>query len=83
MFPWAGFVFAGVAVGVLIVGSASGSAEKRTVAGLALAGAALIGVGFYTSSLPSIYAEASFWTSSPTYFALRVGVLYNIERGLG
>ena len=25
--------------------------------------------------MPSIYAESSFWTTSPTYFAVRVGVL--------
>jgi uncharacterized membrane protein len=75
LFPWAGFVFAGVAVGVLIAGSTIGSGERRTVAGLALAGAALVAVGFYTASLPPIYAGASFWTSSPTYFAVRVGVL--------
>jgi uncharacterized membrane protein len=75
LFPWAGFVFAGVAVGALIAGTARGASENRTLAGLAVAGAALIGVGLYTASLPSIYAEASFWTSSPTYFALRVGVM--------
>src|SRR5439155_23775846 len=25
--------------------------------------------------LPSIYRQSSFWTSSPTYFAIRVGLL--------
>ena len=36
----------------------------------------LIAVGCYSRRrLPSIYAQSSFWTSSPTYFAIRVGVL--------
>jgi len=75
LFPWAGFVFAGAAAGVLLARSATADAETRTIAGLAAAGAALIGAGFYTASLPSIYPHASFWTSSPTYFAVRTGVM--------
>ena len=70
-FPWAGFVFAGAAVGALL----SATRERRLHLGLALAGLALVGVGFYTASLPAIYRQSSFWTSSPTYFAIRVGVL--------
>jgi len=75
LFPWAGFVFGGVAVGVLIARTATAQAERRTIAALAVAGAALTGIGFYTASLPSIYSVASFWTSSPTYFAIRIGVI--------
>ncbi len=40
----------------------------------AVAGAALVGLGVYTASLPTIYAASSFWTSSPTYFVIRLGV---------
>ena len=50
-FPWAGFVFAGAATGVLLA------------------------AGFYAASLPSIYRDSSFWTTSPAFFAIRVGVL--------
>ena len=42
---------------------------------IAVCGAALVTVGFYTAGRPSIYAAASFWTSSPTWFAIRVGIL--------
>jgi hypothetical protein len=42
---------------------------------LALAGAAVVGLGFYTASRPSIYRVSSFWTSSPTWFAIRLGIL--------
>jgi succinate dehydrogenase hydrophobic anchor subunit len=32
-------------------------------------------LGFYTAARPSIYAVSSFWTSSPTWFAIRLGIL--------
>ena len=74
-FPWAGFVFAGAAVGALLAAVHEARSERRVQMGLAAAGLALVGVGFYTASLPTIYRQSSFWTSSPTYFAIRVGVL--------
>ncbi len=43
---------------------------------LGIVGSALIGIGFYAASRPSIYSVPSFfWTSSPTWFAMRVGIL--------
>ena len=83
-FPWAGFVFAGAAVGAVLLsrsdtlsqpGGAAGNGGRRMHAALALAGLALVGLGFYTASLPGIYRQSSFWTSSPTYFAIRVGII--------
>jgi uncharacterized membrane protein len=73
--PWAGFVFAGAAAGVLISASRDSRSERRLQMILAAAGASLIAIGFFASSLPTIYRQSSFWTSSPTYFAIRVGVL--------
>jgi uncharacterized membrane protein len=78
VFPWAGFVFAGGACGAVIAaadGSGPGRTEGRLQVWLSLAGAALIGAGFYAATLPSIYRQVSFWTSSPTFFAIRVGVM--------
>jgi uncharacterized membrane protein len=74
-FPWAGFVFAGAACGVLLSAARGGKAQRMLHVGVALAGVGLCGLGFYTASFPSIYAQSSFWTSSPTYFAIRVGIL--------
>jgi uncharacterized membrane protein len=74
-FPWAGFVFAGAAVGALVAAVEDPAVERRLQTWLAAAGAAFIVVGFYTASLPTIYSRSSFWTSSPTWFAIRVGVL--------
>jgi len=75
MWPWAGFVFAGGAVGALLATARDDRAERRVNAAMAVAGGALILLGFYAAARPSIYAAASFWTSSPTWFAIRVGIL--------
>jgi uncharacterized membrane protein len=75
IFPWAGFVFAGGASGALIAAARGNEAERRLQLWSGLMGAAFIAAGFYAATLPSIYRSASFWTSSPTYFAIRVGVL--------
>jgi uncharacterized membrane protein len=74
-FPWAGFVFAGAATGALIAAVPDRAAEGRLQAWLAAIGSAVIGAGFYAASLPSLYSRSSFWTSSPTWFAIRVGIL--------
>jgi uncharacterized membrane protein len=74
-FPWAGFVLAGAACGVLLAARRDEEAERRLHAWLALAGCGIVLLGYYTASLPSIYRQSSFWTSSPTYFAIRVGIL--------
>jgi len=75
MFPWAGFVFAGGAVGALLAATRHERAERRLHLILGAFGAVLIAFGFYMSGRPSIYRASSFWTSSPTWFAIRVGIL--------
>jgi uncharacterized membrane protein len=75
LFPWAGFVFAGAAAGALIA-DADARAEARLHAGLGAAAIVLIGGAYLASMRPTIYTvPVSFWTSSPTWFALRTGVL--------
>ncbi len=76
MFPWSAFVFAGGAAGALIAGARAPRDERILQAMLFAVGAALVAIGFYTAGRPSIYHPASqFWTSSPTWFAIRVGIL--------
>ncbi len=75
LFPWTGFVFAGGAVGALIAASPGARDERRLQIMLGTIGAALIAVGFATAARPSIYTASSFWTSSPTWFLIRVGIL--------
>ena len=74
-FPWAGFVFAGAGCGVLLAAARDAAGERRLQTGVATAGMATIALALYAASRPSIYRQSSFWTSSPTYFAVRVGIL--------
>jgi uncharacterized membrane protein len=75
LFPWAAFVFAGGAVGALIAASSGERDERRLHIILGTVGAALIALGFAAAARPSIYTASSFWTSSPTWFAIRLGIL--------
>ena len=75
VFPWAAFVFAGAAAGILIDDARTREAESRLNVRIALAGTALI-IGAYAASfLPTLYSRSDFWTSSPAFFFLRTGVL--------
>lgn len=74
-FPWAGFVFAGGIVGLAIDGLRTGREEARLNGMLLTAGLAITVAAYAGSHLSSIYQRSSFWTSSPSYFFLRVGLL--------
>jgi len=71
----AGFLVGGVAVGLVLDAARTLDAERRLNVILAIAGAATTAIGYATSFLPAIYREASFWTTSPTFFFLRLGIL--------
>jgi uncharacterized membrane protein len=75
LFPWAGFLTAGVLAGELLDAARSPAQERQLHAGLAAA--ALVGIvgGYAASFLPSIYANAQFWTSSPAFFFIRLGIV--------
>jgi uncharacterized membrane protein len=75
LLPWAGFVFAGAAYGSLLAQTEDNRGERLMVASLSLAGAAVLALGLITATRPSIYAVSNYWTSSPTYFAVRTGIL--------
>lgn len=73
LFPWAGFLFAGAIVGELI-DATRGRVAWRLQLSLALAALAGIALAWWASHRPSIYASAHFWTSSPTFFFIRLGL---------
>lgn len=75
LFPWAGFVFAGAAAGLIVDRVRSAPVERRMNLGFAAAGLAIGVASLGASFLPSPYPESKFWTSSPSFFFLRVGVL--------
>jgi uncharacterized membrane protein len=81
-FPWAGFVFAGAAWGALIARFDGGDPERRLQRTLGTCGVAVIATGWYLSTRPSIYHASSFWTTSPTWFVMRAGILMLLLAGL-
>jgi len=79
LFPWAGFLTGGCIVGAWLDLVASAfrrtSADARLNLWLAAIGGSVALGGYLCSFLPPLYAHATFWTSSPTFFFLRLGVL--------
>jgi uncharacterized membrane protein len=75
LLPWGGFLLAGTAVGLWLDAARDQSEERRVNIALAAIGTALALGGYGASYLPAIYASSSFWTSSPTFFFLRLGVI--------
>jgi uncharacterized membrane protein len=75
LFPWAAFLLAGGAVGVWLDAARTPSEERRVNIMLLVSGVTLITAAYAASFLPPIYAQTSFWTTSPTFFFLRLGIL--------
>ena len=74
IFPWSGFLFAGVIAGELVAAARTESDELKLQAGLLAAGLASVALGYWASFQPSIYPVANFWTSSPTFFFIKLGI---------
>jgi uncharacterized membrane protein len=76
LFPWAGYLFAGVAVGD-IVDTLRAHHKKPTVlhAALFVAGVSGIALATWASYRPALFATADFWHDSPTIFFIRLGAV--------
>ena len=75
IFPWAGFVFGGAFLGVLLDEARNPSTERRLNTWFAVGGGLLAVGAFAASHVPSLFANSEFWTSSPSFFLLRTGIL--------
>lgn len=75
LFPWAGFLLGGAVAGIWIDAARTDRQEGRLNKGFALLGGLLAAAGYGFSFLPPLYPESNFWTSSPTYFFIRLGLL--------
>jgi uncharacterized membrane protein len=75
LFPWAGFLLAGGLTGELIVAARTPLAERRLQWWLAGAGLGGMLAAWWASYRPALYPNASFWTSSPTFFFIRLGII--------
>jgi uncharacterized membrane protein len=74
LLPWAGFLTAGAAVGVWLART-DADGERRVNVALAAVGLPMAAGAYYASFLPALFEGTSFWTSSPAFFFLRLGVL--------
>ena len=75
LFPWMAFVFAGAVPGLLIARSADPKTERNVNLGFLTGGTALALAAWAASYGPTPYARSDFWTTSPSYFFMRVGFM--------
>jgi uncharacterized membrane protein len=74
-FPWMAFVFAGAVVGLALDDARSTERERLTNVTFFLAGAATACIAYRLSFLPTWYPVSRFWTTSPAFFFLRIGLM--------
>lgn len=79
IFPWAGFAFAGLAAGFLLLSDWVQSWETTTFILAGAGGVGLIYLARWLDARPvQIYAVYDFWHTSPNFFLLRVGLMLAI-----
>jgi uncharacterized membrane protein len=74
LFPWAAFVLAGAVLGLALDGGRAWE-PWRLQGAIAAAGIALGAASYWASWQPALFPSARFWTTSPSFFGLRVGLL--------
>jgi uncharacterized membrane protein len=73
LFPWTAFFAGGCVAGLCLDYVAVDN--RRLNWWLTGAGVVTAAGGYAASYLPPLYSNVSFWTSSPTFFFLRLGIL--------
>lgn len=75
LFPWTAFLLAGAAAGTWLDLTRSATRERQVVVALSALGILVAAGGYAASFLPPLYERSDFWTSSPTFFFLRLGLV--------
>ncbi len=75
LIPWTGFVLAGAFAGVLLDGARQPEADRRLNLTFAAAGLLLAFVAYRCSFLPPLDARSRFWTTSASFFFIRLGLM--------
>ena len=76
IFPWAGFGFAGLALGFVLTSHFGQRAGAWILLLTGAAGVALVYASKFANSRPGkLYPVYDYWHTSPAFFALRVGLL--------
>jgi hypothetical protein len=79
LFPFLAYLFAGVAVSRKFIVAVEAGAVPRFMKKLAVGGALAIAAGFFSTAVPfSLYRTYDFWYTSPSYFLIRLGLLFLI-----
>ena len=75
LFPWAAFLLAGAVTGVILDAARTAAADRRVNLGFGVAGILMVVVAYKASFLPPLGVRSSFWTTSASFFFLRLGVM--------
>jgi uncharacterized membrane protein len=74
-FPWTGLLFAGALFGVILERTRDAARERWTVVMFLLIGLAMAALAYWLSFRPTLLPGSRFWTTSPAFFFLRVGIM--------
>lgn len=76
IFPWAGFAFAGLALGFILTNPSTKKLGAYAFAAAGASGVAFILLAkFFDSRAWQLYPVYDYWHTSPEFFTLRVGML--------
>jgi len=76
LFPWAGFLFAGILVGDLVDAVRSHPQRQPLLqSGIAVSAALGAWLAWQASFRPALFATATFWHDSPAFFFIRLGLV--------
>lgn len=76
IFPWAGFAFAGLALGFFLQSPWTRANETKIFVSLGIVGVILIELSRWLDAMPwHLYSVYDYWHTSPNFFFLRVGML--------
>jgi len=74
-FSWTAFLLLGAMIGEWIDAARAPARERALQAGLAVLAAVSVAAGYAASFLSAIYPVVNFWTTSPTFFFIRLGIV--------
>ena len=74
-FPWMAFVTAGAIAGLILDAARTLEADRRVNLGFAAGGLVAAYAAYRASFLPPLWVHSSFWTTSASFFFIRLGVM--------
>lgn len=75
LFPWAAFLTAGVVVGLVVDAARTSADDRRANVWLGICGIGMALAAWKMSLLPPIDPRSAFWSTSASFFFIRLGVM--------